>query len=300
MALSKSQITTKLAKNGIRCYPLDNTSFYIPTKDPKATLQLALGLFMADGAKYEPKSRYSTQGCVRIGNFTIVTTPASYVPKQPRNVPSGNESVTNRLMLSLMITDVLNTVAKPLTIIFDGGKKVTVKNVTGLKFSGKGVSDFTLHQGTKQIPMAVNIPNGSYRHMLSGRYLDLAYDALENATTNEIIDADMKGDVMTLNAAIAFPADSRSVRELIFQDINGGFGVVGNFIPSDFKYDGRSHTLTIKCARAYVTSVDLKSRDKPYFAIVNSRTGSIGELKGLQLDLVPQSGLPKRMTLVDI
>lgn len=299
MALSKSQILTKLVKNGIRCYPLDNTSFYAPTKTPTKTLQTIVGLFMVDGGKYERKSKYSVHGAARVGNFHIVVTPERFVPDKPTNIPSGNDSVKNRLALSLMINNTLNNTAKPLKIIFDGGKKVTVENVTSIRFSGKGVADFTLFQGTKPIPMAVHLPSGEYRHNLDGRYLDLAYDALEKATTDEVIDAEMSGDVMTLNAAIVFPADNRSIRELMFQDINGGFGVVGQFKPTDFHYDGRKHTLTIKCARAYVTAVDLKSSDKPYFAIVNSKGGKIGELKGLQLNLVPQNGLPRRMVMVN-
>jgi len=300
MALSKSQILTKLKKNGIPCYPFGNTAFYVPAKQPQQIMQQIQGMFMVDGGKVDAKSKYSSIGAIVVGNYSIVSTPDRYTPTPPRNLPSGNDSVKNRLAFSLMVNDVLNNTIKPLDIVFDGGKKITVKGVTSIRFNGKGVADFTLFQGTKPIPMSVHRASGNYRHELSGRYLDLAYDALERATMDEVIDAEMNGDTMTLNAAIAFQADNRSIRELMFQDINGGLGIVGNFQPSDFKYDGRSHELNVNCARAYQSAVDLKSSDKPYFVITNSPTGKIGEIKGLQVELVPQNGLPKRMVMVNI
>lgn len=300
MALSKSQITSKLKKNGLQCYPLGNTSFYVPAKDPKQTLNTILGMFMVDGGKMVEKSKHSAYGVVKVGNYLITSTPLRYIPAQPRSLPGENDSVKNRLAFSVMVAEVLHRTLKPLTIVFDGGKKVTINNVTGIKFAGKGIADFTIFQGTKPIPLAVHRTRGNYRHGLTGRYLDLAYDALEKVTTEELIDAEMQGDVMTLNAAIVFPADTRSVRELMFQDITGGLGIVGDFHPTDFVYDGKKNTLTIKCARAYESPVDLKSNDKPYFAIINSRTGQIGELKGLQVDLVPKNGLPGRMVLTQL
>lgn len=300
MALSKSQITSKLKASKIQCYALDNNTFYVPTKDRKTTLQQIYGMFMVDGAKPVQKSLYSATGAVKLGSFNIVVTRDRYTPAKPSNLPSGNDSVKNRLSFGAMVHDVLANTLKPLTVVFDGGKKITVKNVTGAKFEGKGIADFVLMQGNKPIPLAVHRVKGSYRHRLTGRHLEFAYDALEKVTMDGDIDASMEGDRMTLNAPVVFDVDSRSVRELMFQDLNNGVGIVGDFKPGDFNYDGKSNTLTIKCHRVYQTATDLKSEDKPFYVIVNSLHGQIGELKGLQVDLVPKRSLPQRMVLADI
>lgn len=300
MALSKSQISTKLKSNKIQCYPLDNNTFYVPTKDRKTTLQQIYGMFMVDGAKAQQKTPYSATGAVKLGSFNIVVTRARYTPAKATNLPSGNDSVKNRLSFGAMIHDVLANTLKPVNIVFDAGKKITVKNVTGAKFEGKGVADFVLLQGTKRIPLAVHRIKGTYRHKLTGRYLDFAHEALEKVTMDEDIDASMEGDRMNLHSPVVFLADNRSVRELMFQDLNNGMGVAGDFKPEDFQYDGKTNTLTIKCHRVYETSTDLKTDDKPYFVITNSLHGQIGELKGLQLDLVPKRSLPQRMVLADI
>ena len=298
--LSKSQILSKLKSNRLPAMALDNNTFYVPTTDRKTTLQQIYGMFMVDGAKAIKKTPYSATGAVKLGSFNIVVTRDRYQPAKATNLPSGNESVKNRLSFGAMVHDVLANTLKPLTIVFDGGKKIKVTNVTGAKFAGKGIADFALMQGTKAIPLSVHRINGSYRHQLTGRFLDFAHEALEKVTMDEDIDASMEGDRMTLHAPVVFPADSRSIRELMFQDLNNGMGIVGNFKPEDFKYDGKTNTLTIKCHRVFETPTDLKSEDKPYFVVVNSLNGQIGELKGLQLDLVSKRALPKRMVLADI
>lgn len=299
MSLTKSQILRKLKSQGLQVSTLGNSAFYIPSKTPAKTLNQILGMFTLDGGKPSQKSPYSVLGEVRVGSYQIVTTIDKYRPKFPGNITAPNKSVKNRLILGTMITDVLHHAIKPLTIIFTGGKRVTIEGVTGVKFSGDGVSDFNLLKGNKKIPLAVVSEGGTYRHEITGPYLENAYDALEKVTMDGDIDASMTGDTMTLNVPIVFEADTRSIRELLFQDIRGGLGVVGTFKSTDFSYDGKTNTLTIICNRTFVNPVDLKVGETPYFVIVNGR-GKISDVKGLQLDLVPRNSLPNRITMANL
>lgn len=300
MSISKSQIVSKLKSRGLVCYPLDNSNFYIPAKDPKTALQQVYGILVTYGAKPLVKSKNSTIGAVEIGSYKIFTTPFKYRPKKPSNLPSSIKSVKNRMAFSLMLKDTIVGTIRPLTIVFDGGKKVKFTNVEDTRFLGDGIADFVLQSGTRLHKTTILTPDGSYRENITGKYLERAYEALEKVTMDGVIDAEMNGDRMTLNSLIAFPADSQSIRELIFQDLNNGIGVVGDFKESDFNYDGKTNTLSVKCQRVFASATDLKTEDKPYFVIVNNDKGQIGELKGLQLDLVPQRSLPRQITIVDI
>ncbi len=300
VSLSKSQIQTKLKKENLQCYPLSNTVMYVPTKDRQASLRKIYAMFVGDGAKAVKKSKYSAVGAVELGQYTIVVTRMMFHPS--KQSPTGNnKGVKNRLAFGAMIQDVIANTLKPLTIVFSAGKKVKLTNITGTKFEGKGVADFVLLQGTKKIPMSVRTTDGSYRHKIDGaRYTNFAQAALEQVVESGDIDAEFEGDEMVINTPIVFEADQRSIRELMFNDINNGLGVVGNFKPEDYKYDGKTNTLTIKCSRVYESPTDLKSTDKPYFVVLNSTGVSINDLDGIGMDLVPKRALPKRITLSTI
>jgi len=304
MSLSKSQIQSKLKASGLQSYPLDTTIFYVLTTNRVKTLRQIYALFLPDGAKAIVTSPLSATGAVQVGTYTIVVTRPNYAPLMPTGVAATNASVANRMKFGAMINDVISNTLKPIDIVFDSGKKALYKGVTSIRFLGEGVADFTLLSGGRPAPVSVLTRAGSYRINITGnRFLDLAYDALERAAEEGNIDADMTGDTMSLNAPVVFCADIRCVRELIFQDMRGGgggVGIVGDFISTDYKYDGRTNTLTIKCHRVFQTSTDLKSDDKPYFAIVNNPSGKIGELKGLGLELIPKRMIPRTATIVNI
>ncbi len=300
MALSKTQILSKLKSAGHTVYALNNTVFYIPTKDRKTTIQGVLGLFARDGAVPNRKSLHSAIGSVSVGNYTIVVTRMKYNPQPIRNV-NGNPSVQNRLKFGAMIQDVIANSLKPINICFSGHKKITIKNVLGTQFLGKGVADFVLiTKPSKQVPVSVHLIDGTYHEDVHGRYDDYAYAALEKVVESGDIEADMDGDTITLYAPIAFPCDTRAIRELIFRDINTGIGVTGNFAPDDMSYDGKTNTLTVKCHRVFQTPTDFKSTDKPFFAIVNQKDGKIGDLKGIAMDVVPKSALPRDVILTEL
>ena len=279
---------------------MDKTSVYVPTSDRIKTLRQIYGIFLDSGANAVKKSPYSATGAVQVGHFNILVTRDKYTPKS-QGASDGNKSIQNRLEFGLLVRDVIASTLNPLTIVFDGGKKVTIKGITDAKFLGLGVSDFALIQGTKKTPISINMLKGNYRHEIQGRYLELVYAALETAATEEILDADVdNNNHMTLFSPLIFESDIRSTRELMFDDIRGGLGVINNFEPSQFNYNGKSNTLNIKVNRVYQTVSDLKSPDKPYFMITSGGTSQVGELKGLQLDLVPKFALPKNTTTVKI
>ncbi len=300
MPLSKSQITTKLKQSQLQCYTLNNSTLYVPTDDRQRTLQAIYSMFLSDGAKAVKKSKLSAVGAVEVGSITIVVTRMSYKPG--KQSPTGNnKGVNNRLAFGAMVLDIIANTLKPLTIVFDGGKKIKLTNITGAQFKGKGVADFELIQGSKKIPMSVRTKDGTYRHKLDGsRYVDFAQAALEQVVESGDIDAEFVGDDMVLNTPIVFEADQRSIRELMFMDINNGLGVVQDFKPEHYVYDGKTNTLTVKCHRVYQSPTDLKSTDKPYFVVLNSVGQNINELDGIGIDLVPKRALPKRITISTI
>ena len=301
MAISKSQIISKLKSNRMTCYQLDNKTLYIPSSDLVSTLSRTFGLFMIDGARHDKRSPYSVMGAIKVGGFSIVATFEKYAPSKVGTLGSyPNESVKNRLTFGSLIQNVLMSTIKPITVVLDAGKKITVPNVTNAKFSGEGIADFNLMQGNKKFPIAVYKPDGIYRTNITDKNLGIAEEILEAAAIAGNLDASMDGDRMTLNSPVATEASISATRELLFNDIRGGAGVVGDFKPLDFKYDGKSNTLTIKCHRVFAVSSDLKSDDKPFLVVTNSRNGSIGELDGIQLELTPKRNLPRKTTVVDL
>ncbi len=233
----------------------------------------------------------------KVGNVNIELTHVTYQPKIPPKTPD-NPSVNNRLAFAVMIKDVIANTPNPLTIHFN--KKYKIKNVTSIVVKGKGVFDLSLITTTSRIPIAVHTTNGSWReHINVPKYGMIAYSQLDFVTEHEKISIEIDAQQrVNLSEPIAWQADTESVRELMLDDITNGFGLINNYNPVHYKYDGTKHILYIESRIMYKKSADLNAQNTPYYLIRNASDGQIGDIKGIQLDLVPKHILPSRIVIL--
>lgn len=278
---------------------MGNRVHYVIAKDPKGAISDIRGLF--PDSKVDKKVKLSRYGSVVVGHNHIVATPITYRPSI-KPISERNESVKLRMEVMQYIKDTIASTLRPLTIVFDGKKRITIKGVIGVKSSSTGITDMRLVLvGNREIPVAIHREIGVYRHKIQARNVhDRAYAALEKAAEDGMLDATMEDDRMTLHHAVVMKAPTPAINGLIFSDIKGGFGIVGDLTDNDFRYRGKDNTLTVKCYRVFKSSSDLVGGSTPYLLINNSSDQNLGELKGLQVDLVPRRGLPRDYTIINI
>jgi len=279
------QLIQKLNDNDIMAYSLSTRLLYIPTNTPSQTINQVFNLLRSTPATI-------SKGIVRVKNIEIHTTPVQFVPTSVNTsgIGGSNLGVNNRLAFALLLKHVMSRTMPQLDVRFN--EKMVIKKVIDIKFKGHGVFDFVIMTTSKRIPIAIHTVGGTYRHAINDpKYVASAFIQLESAVDTMSY---TRNGLLELAQPIVWRADNESIRELMFTDIRHGFGVINNYIPTNYQYNGITHTLDITSEYVYKKPTDLKSENTPYYIIRNSKSGSVGELNGIQLDLIPKRTIPVR------
>jgi hypothetical protein len=228
-----------------------------------------------DGAKYTKSvSGSSIGGVVLTGGLTVLAKPLS--KQGAMSAGTQNEHALNDNINNF----VKDNGGQPLKIIFVAGtSKYVIPDATGATLTkadtrGNKKADVVIKGMSRDYPISIKKDNAEYWGTKETYYGARAREVINKAVEDEKVKFTNRGGYYTLEPAIAVKAvNDDDIDYVVFgSDIKpNGAVITSTFVSSDFNYDGKSNTLTIKVSSIITKKSDIPDSYYPYFIIRNSR-----------------------------
>jgi hypothetical protein len=229
-----------------------------------------------DGAKYTKSvSGSSIGGVVLPGGYTVLAKPLS--KQGAMSAGTQNEYALNDNINNF----VKDNGGQPLKIVFVAGtSKYVIPDATGAEITkadtkGNKKADVVIKGPlNKKYPISIKKDNAEYWGTTETYYGARAREVINKAVEDGKVKFTDKGSYYTLEPAIAVKAiNNDDIDYVVFgSDIKpDGAVITSTFVSSDFNYDGKSNTLTIKVSSIITKKSDIPDSYYPYFIIRNSR-----------------------------
>lgn len=280
--LTKPELLSLMKRNGFHdIKEISSTRFAIlvaNTSIRKSSLQrLQNTLKSKYSVEYDRSTNVSSIGHLVIEGKFIVTAK----PKNRQGTASAG--VDNEVILVQEINNAIeDSDNKEITVIFkEGGKSFKIPNVTnsiraGADTAGRKKSDVNIVSGKKFVPISLKKDNAENWESADSYWGAIARQYVDKAVEMEKAKLVQEGRVYKIEPNLAIKSTKEEKTNVVFgSDILQGDGAVikRTFDKSDFKYDEKTSTLTIKVSEIMRSLSDVEgSPSDVWFLIRNDRT----------------------------